>query len=299
MRERASMQKLTGDRLHFQHGPIDVVLKAWGEPDEVRKAIRAATKRFPFILPELTDELVQLRKTLDRNPRLSAPVGMRMLEAVRPFADVFVTPMAAVAGSVAEELMTVMRAAGALDKAYVNDGGDIAVHLEPGQSLTFGIAGDFSAGPIPGINGTLTLTHELGIGGIATSGAQGRSFSRGIADSVTVLAATASTADVAATLIANAVDVDAKSIERMPARELDPDSDLGDLLVTTEVGKLTKKQVAAALDAGAAQAEVYRSRGLIAGAVLMLRGESRVVGGPAVLLAGSPPSTAAPSKARK
>jgi hypothetical protein len=85
----------------------------------------------------------------------------------------------------------------------------------------------------------------------------------------------------------------------MPARELDPDSDLGDLLVTTEVGKLTKKQVAVALDAGAAQAEVYRSRGLIAGAVLMLRGENRVIGAPATLLVGTPHETAAPSKARK
>ena len=43
--------------------------------------------------------------------------------------------------------------------------------------------------------------------GIATSGWRGRSFSLGIADAVTVLAATAAEADAAATVIANAVDL--------------------------------------------------------------------------------------------
>ncbi|WP_204349766.1 hypothetical protein, partial [Klebsiella pneumoniae] len=78
-----------------------------------------------------------------------------------------------------------------------------------------------------------------GIGGIATSGAQGRSFSLGIADSVTVLARDAASADAAATLIANAVDLDHPAIRRRPARNLDPDSDLGDRLVTVGVGDLT------------------------------------------------------------
>ena len=65
--------------------------------------------------------------------------------------------------------------------------------------------------------------------GVATSGWRGRSFSLGIADAVTVLAATAAAADAAATIIANAVDLPGHpAIARRPASELEDDSDLGD-----------------------------------------------------------------------
>ena len=115
-----------------------------------------------------------------------------------------------------------------------------------------------------------------GIGGIATSGRQGRSFSLGIADSVTVLARDAAGADAAATLIANAVDLPGHpAIRRTPARALDPDSDLGDRPVTTAVGPLEPDEVAAALAAGRACAEAMRRRGLIHDAALMLRGRGR------------------------
>jgi uncharacterized protein len=181
---------------------------------------------------------------------------------------------------VAEAVLELMTKAAPLDKAYVNDGGDIALHLTPGHTLTFGVAGDFTGGKIPKLNGHVVLTDAMGIGGIATSGAQGRSFSLGIADSVTVLAKTASVADAAATLIANAVNVEGPTIERIAANELDPDSDLGKLLVTSDIGKLTTEQIETALDAGVALAESYLARGLIEGAVLMLRGDNRVVGAP-------------------
>lgn len=272
------MNKLPGDRLHLNHGPIDVVLKAWGSPDAVRAATRAAARGFPRVLPMLMEEIKELKKPISKKPKVKGSIAARMVAAAEPFADVFVTPMAAVAGSVAEALLEVMVKAGPLDRAYVNDGGDIAVHLTPGQSLTLGVAGDFSGGKIPKLNGSIVLTHEMGQCGIATSGAQGRSFSLGIADSVTVVARTASIADVAATLIANAVNVESKKIEREAANELDPDTDLGKLLVTTEVGKLTAAERKAALESGVTQAEAYLEKGLIAGAVLMLQGECRVVG---------------------
>ena len=197
-----------------------------------------------------------------------------MFAACAPFADVFVTPMAAVAGSVADELMAVMRAAAPLDRAYVNDGGDIAVFCAPGQVLDIAIAGDFSFGPVPARSGTIRIRHGDGVGGIATSGARGRSFSLGIANSVTVLAADAATADAAATLIANAVDCDHPAIARRPAIELDPDSDLGDRLVTVSVGPLPRSAIAAALAAGLARARLYRERGLIVDAALTLQGET-------------------------
>lgn len=272
------VQQLTGGRLHLSHGPIDVVLKAWGPPGDLRAAYGAAAVRFPAILPELCDELALLRTPMAQKPQVEGPVARRMVTACRPYAAHFITPMAAVAGAVADELMAHMLAAGHLVRAFVNDGGDIAVHVAPGESLEIGVAGAFSAGDVPALNGHLRLESHMGVGGVATSGAKGRSFSLGIAESVTVLARSAAAADAAATLVANAVDVAAPSIERRPARDLDPDSDLGDLPVTVRVGPLSADEIARALDAGRQRARHFLDAGHIAGAALMLSGETRTVG---------------------
>ena len=274
----AVSQELTGGRLHLAHGPIDVVLKAWGAGEALRAAYAAADRRFATILSELCDELVELRRPLSDRPVVAGPVARRMLEACRPFADVFLTPMAAVAGAVADELLAHMRAAAPLQRVFVNNGGDIAVWIARGQSLEVGVAGCYSRGNVPLINGTMRLEGGCGVGGIATSGARGRSFSLGIADSVSVLGRTAAAADAAATLIANAVNIKSPAVKRRPARELDPDSDLGDRLVTVAVGALTEAEIQAALAAGRARAEQYRRRGLIVDAVLMLDRHTQMLG---------------------
>lgn len=270
------IQTLAGERLHLSHGPIDVVLRGWGADAERQRAHDAAAARFGTILGELVAELAALKRPITEKPRIESPVGRRMEAAVRPFSDRFITPMAAVAGGVADELLAAMLGAAALDKAFVNDGGDIALHVGPGETLAIGIAGDYSRGPLPALNGAVTLTAADGVGGIATSGFHGRSFTFGIADSVTVLAQSAAAADAAATVIANAVTLDSPAIERRPARDLDPDSDLGDRLVTSAVGPLSGEEVARALAAGAAKAEACRARGLIRAAALMLRGRAVV-----------------------
>lgn len=269
-----ALQLLSGERLHLSHGPIDIVLKAWGESEDVNRAYAAAWDRFARILPELTAELGELRKPMSAAPVVESPVARRMLAACTPFADIFVTPMAAVAGAVADEVLEAMLAAAALKRVYVNDGGDIAVHVAPGERLEIGVAGEFSRGDIPALNGRVLLQSEHAIGGIATSGARGRSFSLGIADAVTVLATNAASADVAATLIANAVDLDCGAIVRRPATDLDPDSDLGETLVTVSVGQLDTLQVDAALQRGLLRADAYRRAGLIRAAALTLRGRS-------------------------
>lgn len=269
----AIVQELTGGRLHLSHGPIDVVLKAFGAADAVAEAYRAAAQRFPELLPELCAELPALRAPIG-TALPQSPVGRRMAAGCRPFADVFVTPMAAVAGAVADELLAAMRATAPLDRAYVNDGGDIAIFCAPGEALDIAIAGDFSFGPLPARSGTIRIRHGDGIGGIATSGARGRSFSLGIADSVTVLAADAATADAAATLIANAVNCEDPCIARRPAVDIDPDSDLGELMVTVSVGPLPTAKIREALAAGLARARDYRARGFIADAALTLQGET-------------------------
>ena len=115
--------------------------------------------------------------------------------------------------------------------------------------------------------------------GIATSGRHGRSFSLGIADAVTVLARTASRADAAATIIANAVDLPGHpAIVRCPANELQPDSDLGARLVTRDVGALGESEIDDAIRAGVSRAQQLLAAGLIEGAALRLLGETAVVG---------------------
>ncbi|HEX8664757.1 MAG TPA: UPF0280 family protein [Beijerinckiaceae bacterium] len=284
----ATIQSLPGNRLHLSQGPVDVVLRAWGMEAAVRRAQEAAAARFETILGELVAELSELKRPIADNPRVESSVARRMAAAVRPFADEFVTPMAAVAGSVADELLHGMLAAAGLDKAFVNDGGDIALHMAPGESLSVGIAGDFSRGVVPALNGAVRLRAEDRVGGIATSGFNGRSFTFGIADSVTVLAASAAAADAAATLVANAVAVDSPAVARRPARDLDPDSDLGDRLVTSAVGPLLPEEIEGALRSGQAKAESFMARGLIRGAALMLRGRTLLAVEPALAAALAP-----------
>jgi len=262
--------RLADGRLHLQHGPIDLIVEAFGATAEVERGYAQAVERFGDILPTLVRELPMLRRPVgDAYPLLQGPVARRMAEAVWPHRAVYITPMAAVAGAVADEMLQALVHGRTLDKAYVNDGGDIAVYLTPGHELRAGI---FAAA----LDGAARLTHDKPVRGIATSGRGGRSFSLGIADSATVLAATAAAADAAATLIANAVNLDHPAIERRPARDLDPDSDLGELPVTVAVGPLPDVAVAEALDRGIAEARRLRLCGTIEAAALSLRGQWRI-----------------------
>jgi len=271
----AQRARLSDGRLHLNHGPIDLIIEALGERAEIEAAYGQAWIRFPSILPELTDELAVLRRPVGQAmPELAGPVARRMAEAVWPFRGRFITPMAAVAGAVAEEMLAALIAGRRLAKAYVNDGGDIALHLGPGEHFTAGIVAELEA---PAITGHAEIAASDPVRGIATSGRGGRSFSLGIADAVTVLAQGAAAADAAATMIANAVDLDHPAIARRPATSLDPDSDLGDLPVTVAVGALSPGEVATALDAGRERAMEYARAGLILAAMLQLRGERRFV----------------------
>lgn len=266
--------KLSGNRLHLQHGPIDLVIGADGPTDQVKAAYLAARDRFQTILPVLVEELPALRRPVDPGHAFAGPVAQRMAKAVSGHTEVFVTPMAAVAGSVADEMLAAIRdATPSLDKLWVNNGGDIAVHLAGDQIFEAAMIAD----PVAGHDaGRLTLRTADGVGGIATSGRHGRSLSLGIADAVTVLAADAASADVAATLIANAVDLPGHpAIRRAPAKEIDPDSDLGKRAVVVEVGSLGDREIAEALSDGLKVAQKLLSRGLICSSSLHLGGHTR------------------------
>ncbi|UPJ47146.1 UPF0280 family protein [Bradyrhizobium sp. 200] len=277
-----------GKRLHLQDGPIDLVIEAKGREGDVRAAYEAAARRFTGLLDELCAELVELRRAADpvRCP-LKGAVARRMHAAVAPFAAAaFITPMAAVAGSVADEILGAMLRAARLDRAYVNNGGDIALHLTGGEQFTVGL---MDRPDHYGVMQTINIDADDPARGIATSGRHGRSFSLGIADAVTVLAKTASQADAAATIIANAVDLPGHpAIIRCPANELQPDSDLGTRLVTRDVGALGESEIDSALRAGVNRAQQLLAAGLIEGAALRLLGETAVVGATGIR-AGAPP----------
>jgi len=268
--------RLPDGRLHLQHGPIDLIIEAFGAPSEVERAYRQAIARFDDILATLVRELPILRSPVGNTPPvLDGPVARRMAEAVWPCRAVFITPMAAVAGSVADEVLAALVRDRRLEKAYVNNGGDIAIHLAPGHSLRAAIVANVDA---PALDGEVELRAEQPVRGLATSGWRGRSFSLGIADSVTVLARSAAMADAAATIVANAVDADHPAIERRPANAINDDTDLGARLVTVAVGRLPHDVVSAALDHGLENARVLNARGLIEGAALALQGQWRLLG---------------------
>ena len=271
-------------RLHLQHGPIDLVigvdLASASMPGCRRLAFEAAHARFSTILDELVSELPYLKTRARQNSALPiGAVARRMVAAVTPFAnDHFITPMAAVAGSVADEILAAILAAFPTParpaRIYVNNGGDIALHLEARQEFRIRMAREDGAA-----YGDLAIRHEDVSRGIATSGRRGRSLSMGIADSVTVAAGSAAAADAAATLIANAVDVPGHAaIERARAIDVVDDSDLGERLVVTVCGILPAQDVDRALEAGLCRADHFIAEGLIQRAGLFLQGEGRLAG---------------------
>lgn len=261
----ARVQALPDGRWHLNHGPIDVILTVDG-PGAAAGRSRALA-RFEGLLEELVAELPLLRAATKPEILPAGPVARAMWASTLPFRPAFITPMAAVAGAVAEALVLAARGPG-VTRIIANNGGDIALWLAPGERATAVLAAAADT--------RVTLAATDGIGGIATSGWRGRSHSLGIADAVTVLADTAPAADAAATMIANALDLPGHpAVTRIPARTLAPDSDLGTRPVTVAVGPLSPDEVARALDNGLAEARRLAHAGLLRAAHLTLAGQTR------------------------
>ena len=291
----AAVRRLLPDgRWHFQHGPIDCIVSAEGEAGAAAECIEHAWSRFCTVLGELVEELPVLRADLS-SPVLQrvvplGSVGRRMVSACRPHASEgrFITAMAAVAGSVAEEIVASFDDP-RIRRASVNNGGDIALVLRGDGAFDVGVVTDLSTDhrhaergersrSVLAPAGRFRVEARSPVRGIATSGWRGRSFSLGIADSVTVLARTAAMADAAATEIANAVNTYDPRIERRPANTLKDDTDLGDTPVTVGVPPLGAEQVQVALQAGAARARALQRDGLIHSAVLVCQDRCAVIG---------------------
>jgi hypothetical protein len=257
-----------------------------GDSNACEHALQTAWQRFETVLPELVREWPELRCPVDElhDHRFDSVVARRMHLAASELAwasaDGFITPMAAVAGSVAQEVLQALALPG-VDRAYVNNGGDIALHLQRGEwrmgvvsQMAQALATDAASELVT--DGQFVISAEMPVRGVATSGWGGRSFSFGVADSVTVLAATAAQADVAATLIANAVNVQHPSIQRRPANSLRDDTDLGERMVTVDVPRLPPALIQDALQLGLDCARGLQVRGQLHAAYLCCQGQVAV-----------------------
>ncbi len=262
-----------GTRLHLQHGPIDLIISADGQRE---RAFEAADARFRTVLTELVAELDALKQPITPTAeRPSGAVAQRMHAAAMTYVGYgFLTRMAAVAGSVADTVLNAMTDGADVRRAYVNNGGDIALHLQEGESYSSAMVGHDGREL-----GQIIIQSGHNVGGIATSGRHGRSLSCGIADSVTVLSSCAAKADVAATLIANAVNlVSHPSITRLPANEVFDDSDLGKRPVVVGCGPLTQPDRNTALRAGHDCALTMINQNTIQAAALFLQNDALATG---------------------
>lgn len=259
-----------GKRLHMHHGPIDLIVEIWGEGKAA--AYQRASLRFQSVLQELVDELPALRQPADVRSRFKGHIATTMHSAVARHLPRFVTPMAAVAGAVSDEIASVIADGPNVQKAYVNNGGDVALVLQAGEEMVTEVGGGIARA---------TLCGSGQIRGIATSGWRGRSLSFGIADAVTVLASSAALADVAATLIGNEVNLPGNSrILRAPAESQQLDSDLGAKMVTASVPSLSSTEVTAALRRGEQFAKSLGDAEGVLGGILALQGQVVTFGDP-------------------
>ena len=273
---------MADNRLHLQHGPIDIIAHV-DAPEEVCKRLyTSASNRFSTVLVELVAEMDLLKQPWSADlPYPKGGIAQKMCFAVRG-SDIFVTPMAAVAGAVSDEVLEAMLYEAKnpdpcleeIQRMYVNNGGDIAFWLNAGESFSIGVVDNPG---IPELNARVSLAYESPARGIATSGWRGRSQSLGIADAVTVLAGSAAIADAAATLIANDVNVDYPGILKRPASEVKDESDLGMLPVTVDVPPLPVDQISEALKRGAQTAGNFIRTGKIEAAYLSLQKQTLVV----------------------
>jgi ApbE superfamily uncharacterized protein (UPF0280 family) len=249
--------------LVFKEGSISVTLGQWG----AKKAL------------SVLEILAGFKQTIAKNigkveihkgyPR----VLNRMISSVKRTGDQMMTPKAAVAGAISDEVADLIFEDTDVSKVIVNNGGDIALRIRNIENATVGIITDLSRKEI---------THKLlvnsfsNIGGVATSGMGGRSFTKGIASAAVAVASTACLADAAATLLGNTVNVDDPAIERQLAEEIYPGTDIPGQLVTTRAGNINQNKIKEALEKGLIKAKELQDKGMLFGALLALKGKIKI-----------------------
>jgi ApbE superfamily uncharacterized protein (UPF0280 family) len=267
--ERA-IHRLQGGSVLAESGPMRLVISAFlGKLPQPDMAVRAARESFVFL-----EAAAEARRCLGRmfetplNGRKNALLD-RMVESVSAVGDEELTPMAAVAGTIADEVADFLFVRG-MTKVVVENGGDISVRLQGDESVTVGIRPRLDGEEISHV---IALDPSRTAWGVATSGLGGRSLTRGVASAATVVAHSASLADAAATAVANATLVADRQVVQRPAQEVDPYTDIPGLLVTVSAGPLGQRKKRSAVGKAIHRAEELISRNIILGAFVTVQGE--------------------------
>ncbi|MFZ0450573.1 MAG: hypothetical protein WAL98_15145 [Desulfatiglandaceae bacterium] len=270
MKTEKAIHVLDGGRILAEYGPMRLVISAWiGRLPQRDMCSRAAEEAFLYLerVASLRDQLS--RPVLPGSVRVEDPLAENMIESVRKVGDDDLTPMAAVAGTIADAVADFLFNRG-MNRVIVNNGGDIAVRLRGKETITVGIG---SGIPVEKGIQAITLDSSISSWGVATSGLGGRSFTRGVASAVTILAENASLADAAATAVGNACFVEDAGVIQRPAGEIDPSTDIGGLLVTVKAGPLSREKKRAALSRAMKRAKSLSEEKIILGAYADLQGK--------------------------
>jgi uncharacterized protein len=238
------------------------------QPESCRMAAKEAI-RFLQEIADVRPTLEGAAAALQEPPLGSLPHVM--WEAARLVGDSDLTPMASVAGTIADATADFLVSLG-MTRVVVNNGGDLALRLTGAERLYVGIRRDIRSTEV---THKVLLTAEMGIGGVATSGLGGRSFTRGVASSATAFAPTCARADAAATALGNATCVNSSKVERCRAESIYPDTDLKGIEITRVVGELSVREIELALKQATKKAERMVAESVIVGACFFVKGAMR------------------------
>ncbi len=267
-----TMQLLTDGSMLAHKGPmfLNILVIRKGHPDS--HLARVGVMKAFSLLDVLAKSKAAITSTIVNLDTKAAypPVIHRMITAVLATGDKSLTPLAAVAGAVSDEVADFVFQQAGVSKVVVNNGGDIAIRLRDNEVATVGINLDCSK---PTVSRMLTIREE--VSGVATSGFGGRSFTKGIASAAVVWAHSSSMADALATILGNATNVDDGAIQRRLAEEIYPDTDIPGHWVTTSVGDISETKVEEALEGGTALARKLRQQGLVFEALLAVKSQAR------------------------
>jgi ApbE superfamily uncharacterized protein (UPF0280 family) len=264
------IQILSNGTVLVDYGPMRMFISA---SENGKPLVKLAGKGARFAMKVLEDLAKFLpvikKKSLELEAEEIFPDAVRrMIEATKKMGESDLTPLAAVAGAASDVVADFIFSRGGT-KIIVDNGGDVAIRLREGEVARVGVKTEIEAKNPAYL---ISIDSTMGIGGVATSGLGGRSFTKGIASASTVLSKTAALSDAAATVIGNLTNVEDPNIMRSLAEKIYPDTDIAGEWVTVKVGELSQEKIGEALDRGLSKAYSFCQKGLINGAMIALKG---------------------------
>jgi uncharacterized protein len=266
-----SIHVLAGGAVMIECGPMRLVIDARvGKVPQPQQALRAADEAVRFL-----EGVARARPFLGRDyrsltPQVTDPLALKMIASIRAVGDADLTPMAAVAGTIADAVADFLFERG-MTRVLVDNGGDVAVRCCDGAPVTVGIRPQVES---KSISHAIVLGPERTAWGIATSGLGGRSLTRGVLEAATVVAADASLADAAATAVANASYVEDSAVVQVAAEAIDPRTDIAGLRVTAGVGPLPESIKNQAVHHAIRRAEKLIDDNIVLGAFVACQGRT-------------------------